>query len=64
MSDSPTPIGVTFASLPSLGISGAPEVARRAVSLGYRSFWTAETTGVTLEPSGEADVSGLPAVSE
>ena len=38
-------IGVTFASLPSLGITGAPEVARRAESLGYRSFWTAETTG-------------------
>lgn len=39
------PIGVTFASLPSLGITGAPEVARRAESLGYRSFWTAEVTG-------------------
>lgn len=58
MSDSPTPIGVTFASLPSLGISGAPEVARRAESMGYRSFWTAETTGAEaftlLSLAGEA----------
>jgi alkanesulfonate monooxygenase SsuD/methylene tetrahydromethanopterin reductase-like flavin-dependent oxidoreductase (luciferase family) len=40
-----TPIGVTYASLPSLGVMGAPEVARRAESLGYSSFWVAETTG-------------------
>jgi probable F420-dependent oxidoreductase len=55
---SPAPIGVTFASLPSLGITGAPEVARRAESLGYRSFWTAETTGAEaftlLSLAGEA----------
>ena len=55
---SSTPIGVTFASLPSLGITGAPEVARRAESLGYRSFWTAETTGAEaftlLALAGEA----------
>jgi probable F420-dependent oxidoreductase len=55
---SPAPIGVTFASLPSLGITGAPEVARRAESLGYRSFWAAETTGAEaftlLALAGEA----------
>ena len=39
------PLGVTYASLPSLGVMGAPEVARRAESLGYSSFWVAETTG-------------------
>jgi probable F420-dependent oxidoreductase len=38
-------IGVTYASLPSLGVMGAPEVARRAEALGYTSFWVAETTG-------------------
>lgn len=38
-------IGVTYASLPALGVMGAPEVARRAESLGYTSFWVAETTG-------------------
>lgn len=38
-------IGVTYASLPALGVMGAPEVARRAESLGYSSFWVAETTG-------------------
>jgi probable F420-dependent oxidoreductase len=51
-------LGVTFASLQSLGVSGAPEVARRAESLGYRSFWTAETTGAEaftlLSLAGEA----------
>jgi probable F420-dependent oxidoreductase len=40
-----TSLGVTYASLPSLGITGAPEVARRAEDLGYSSFWVAETTG-------------------
>jgi probable F420-dependent oxidoreductase len=53
-----TRIGVTYASLPSLGISGAPEVARRAESLGYSSFWVAETTGAEafshLTVAGEA----------
>jgi probable F420-dependent oxidoreductase len=51
-------IGVTYASLPSLGIAGAPEVARRAESLGYTSFWVAETTGAEafshLALAGEA----------
>ncbi len=53
-----TAIGVTYASLPSLGIAGAPEVARRAEALGYSSFWVAETTGAEafshLALAGEA----------
>ena len=58
MGEAQTPIGVTYASLPSLGIAGAAEVARRAESMGYRSFWTAETTGAEaftlLSLAGEA----------
>jgi probable F420-dependent oxidoreductase len=38
-------MGVTFASLMSLGPAVAPEIAARARELGYSSFWTAETTG-------------------
>jgi probable F420-dependent oxidoreductase len=38
-------LGVTFASLPSLGVAGGVTVARTAEELGYRSFWTAETVG-------------------
>ena len=49
---------MTFASLPALGTAAAPEVARRAESLGYSSFWVAETTGAeafsTLALAGEA----------
>ncbi|MBI2711155.1 MAG: LLM class F420-dependent oxidoreductase [Actinobacteria bacterium] len=41
----PARLGVTFASLMALGAPLAPDVARRAEALGYRSFWTAETTG-------------------
>jgi probable F420-dependent oxidoreductase len=37
--------GVTFASLMGLGPVAAVETARLAESLGYHSFWTAETTG-------------------
>jgi probable F420-dependent oxidoreductase len=37
--------GLTFASLMSLGPGQAPSIARTAAELGYRSFWTAETTG-------------------
>ena len=37
--------GVTFASLMALGPDLAVETARLASGLGYRSFWTAETTG-------------------
>jgi probable F420-dependent oxidoreductase len=37
--------GVTFASLMTLGPDLAVEAARRSAELGYRSFWTAETTG-------------------
>jgi probable F420-dependent oxidoreductase len=43
--DSSVPTGVTFASLQALGVPAALDVARRAESLGYRSFWTAEVTG-------------------
>ncbi len=39
------PLGVTLASLPALGVPGMLDVARRAEELGYRSVWTAETTG-------------------
>ncbi len=38
-------VGVTFASLMSLGPDLAVSTARTAAELGYRSFWTAETTG-------------------
>src|SRR3954471_17779735 len=41
----PGTMGVTFASLTSLGAAAAPQVAARAQQLGYTSFWTAETTG-------------------
>jgi probable F420-dependent oxidoreductase len=37
--------GVTFASLMNLGPGLAVETARLADGCGYRSFWTAETTG-------------------
>ncbi|HEX4822252.1 MAG TPA: LLM class F420-dependent oxidoreductase [Acidimicrobiales bacterium] len=38
-------MGVTFASLTSLGAAAAPQIAARAHELGYTSFWVAETTG-------------------
>ena len=38
-------LGFTFASLMTLGPNLAVETAQQAQSLGYRSFWTAETTG-------------------
>src|SRR3954454_14130564 len=38
-------MGVTFASIMTLGPAAAPQVAARAQELGYTSFWTAETTG-------------------
>lgn len=37
--------GVTFASLMGLGPQTAVETARLAEEVGYRSYWTAETTG-------------------
>jgi len=37
--------GVTFASLMGLGPAAAVETARLAEEVGYRSYWTAETTG-------------------
>ncbi|WP_426573282.1 LLM class F420-dependent oxidoreductase [Aquihabitans sp. McL0605] len=38
-------LGFTFASLMPLGPALAIETAQQASALGYRSFWTAETTG-------------------
>lgn len=38
-------LGFTFASLMGMGPAMAIDSARRAEELGYRSFWTAETTG-------------------
>jgi probable F420-dependent oxidoreductase len=38
-------LGFTFASIMGLGPRLAVDTARRAEELGYRSFWTAETTG-------------------
>ncbi|MCU1353402.1 MAG: putative F420-dependent oxidoreductase, Rv3093c family [Acidimicrobiales bacterium] len=38
-------VGFTFASLMGLGPQVAVSTAQRAEALGYRSFWTAETTG-------------------
>jgi len=38
-------LGVTYASLSSLGVAGAIDAARRAGELGYDSFWVAETVG-------------------
>lgn len=50
--------GFTFASLMALGPQLAVETAREAEALGYRSFWTAETTGPeafsTLAAAGAA----------
>jgi probable F420-dependent oxidoreductase len=41
----PDTYGVTYASLMGLGPPLAPKVAAHAADLGYRQFWTAETTG-------------------
>lgn len=50
--------GYTFASTMALGPQLAVESAERAEALGYRSFWTAETTGpeafTTLAAAGAA----------
>jgi len=54
----PDAYGVTYASLMGLGPSLAPKVAARAAEIGYRHFWTAETTGpeafVILAAAGAA----------
>jgi probable F420-dependent oxidoreductase len=51
-------LGVTFASFQTFGPLAAVDVARSAEALGYRSFWTAETTGpeafATLAAAGAA----------
>ena len=51
-------VGVTSASIPTLGIDGFLDVARAAGGLGYGSFWVAETTGseafATLAAAGAA----------
>src|SRR2546421_5061697 len=38
-------MGLTFASIMTLGPAAVPSIAARAQELGYTSFWTAETTG-------------------
>jgi len=38
-------LGVTYASLGALGVTGGVEVAQAAEELGYRSFWVAEANG-------------------
>jgi len=52
------PLGVTFASFQALGMDKALVAARWASQMGYRSFWTAETTGpeafATLAAAGAA----------
>jgi probable F420-dependent oxidoreductase len=51
-------LGITYASLQTFGPAMARDVARRAESLGYRTFWTAEVTGpeafVTLAAASAA----------
>lgn len=51
-------LGLTFASYMNLGPQAALTTASRAAELGYRSFWTAETTGPeafsTLAAAGAA----------
>jgi probable F420-dependent oxidoreductase len=58
----PDAFGVTFASLMGLGPPLAPKVAAHAADLGYRQFWTAETTGpeaFTILAAGGAAAPGL-----
>jgi probable F420-dependent oxidoreductase len=56
-SSGPPPLGLTFASFQNLGLDLAMTTADLAVDLGYRSYWTAETTGpeafVTLAAIGQ-----------
>jgi probable F420-dependent oxidoreductase len=51
-------VGITSASIPTLGVDGFMDVARTAGELGYGSFWVAETTGAeafaTLAAAGAA----------
>ena len=43
-------LGLTFAGFMNLGPAAAVTAAKRAADLGYRSFWTAETTGPEAFP--------------
>jgi probable F420-dependent oxidoreductase len=43
--DATSPLGVTYASLMTLGLDAALDTAHWAEDLGYGSFWTAETVG-------------------
>ena len=45
------PMGVTAASIMTLGPEQALAAARLADDLGYQSFWTAETTGPRRSPA-------------
>ena len=45
MSNSASPLGVTFGSLSVLGPRGILDVAQQAQALGYQSIWTVEATG-------------------
>src|SRR5258708_15114603 len=56
-------MGVTFASLTSLGTPAAPEIAAEAQRLGYTSFWTAETTGSEAFPLLAAAGAAAPGMS-
>lgn len=58
----PPTLGVTFASVSSLGPAAAVDFAKQADELGYRSFWTAEVTGAeafTILGAVAATVPGL-----
>ncbi len=55
-------LGLTFASFMNLGPQAALTAAARAAELGYRSFWTAETTGpeaFSLLAAAGAEAPGL-----
>ena len=45
MSESKTPLGVTYGALGVLGPGQVPNIAKRAEDLGFSAFWTVEATG-------------------
>jgi len=61
--DASVPLGVTTASLPALGLTGAVEVARRAEGIGYRSVWVAEANGAEAFSSLAALSAAAPSLS-